>query len=65
MDREHIEGSAEKAKASFEDTVGKITHDKKLLDEVGSRMTSRQLIFWSYVLAAFFTAGILTLLHLV
>ena len=64
MDREHIEGSAEKAKGTFEDTAGKVTDDKKFLDEVGSRTTSRQLVFWSYVLAFFFTAGILALRHL-
>jgi len=45
MDREHIEDSAEKAKGTFEDTAGKVTDDKKLLDEVGSRTTSRQLVF--------------------
>ena len=37
MDREHIEGSAEKAKGTFEDTAGKVTDDRKLLDEVGSK----------------------------
>ena len=39
MDREHIEDSAEKAKGTFEDTAGKVTDDKKFLDEVGSRTT--------------------------
>jgi hypothetical protein len=64
MDREQIEGSAEKAKGTFEDTAGKVTDDKKLLEEVESRTTSRHLVFWSYVLAFFFTAGILALRHL-
>jgi len=45
MDREHIEDSAGKVKGTFEDTAGKVTDDKKLLDEVGSRTTSRQLVF--------------------
>jgi hypothetical protein len=43
MDREQIEGSAEKAKGTFEDTAGKVTDDKKLLEEVESRTTSRHL----------------------
>jgi hypothetical protein len=45
-------------------TAGKVTDDKKLLDEVRSRPTSRHIVFWSYVLAFFFTAGILALRHL-
>jgi hypothetical protein len=64
MDREQIKGSAEKAKGIFEDTSGKVTEDKKLIDEVESRTASRHLVFWSYVLAFFFTAGILALRHL-
>ena len=30
MDREHIKGTAEKAKGTIKDTAGKITGDKKL-----------------------------------
>ena len=47
MDREHIERSAEKSKGTFEGTAGKVTDDKKLLDEVQSRTTLRHVVFWS------------------
>jgi uncharacterized protein YjbJ (UPF0337 family) len=33
MDREHVKGTAEKAKGSIKDTAGKITGDKKLETE--------------------------------
>jgi uncharacterized protein YjbJ (UPF0337 family) len=33
MDREHIKGTAEKAKGSIKDTAGKVTGDKKLQSE--------------------------------
>ena len=33
MDREHIKGTAEKAKGAIKDTAGKITGDKKLQSE--------------------------------
>jgi uncharacterized protein YjbJ (UPF0337 family) len=33
MDREHVKGTAEKAKGSIKDTVGKVTGDKKLQSE--------------------------------
>ncbi len=33
MDREHIKGTADKAKGSIEDTAGKLTGDKKLQSE--------------------------------
>lgn len=29
MDREHVKGTAEKAKGAIKDTAGKVTHDKK------------------------------------
>jgi len=63
-DPERIEGSVEKEKRAIEDTAGKVTDDKNLVDEVRSRTTSRHIVFWSYVLAFFFTAGILVLRHL-
>jgi uncharacterized protein YjbJ (UPF0337 family) len=33
MDREHVKGTAEKAKGAIKDTAGKITNDKKLQTE--------------------------------
>jgi uncharacterized protein YjbJ (UPF0337 family) len=33
MDREHIKGTAEKAKGAIKDTAGKVTGDKKLQTE--------------------------------
>jgi len=33
MDREHIKGTAEKAKGAIKDTAGKLTDDKKLQTE--------------------------------
>jgi uncharacterized protein YjbJ (UPF0337 family) len=33
MDREHIKGTAEKAKGAIKDTAGKVTGDKKLQSE--------------------------------
>ena len=33
MDREHVKGTAEKAKGAIKDTAGKVTHDKKLQTE--------------------------------
>jgi uncharacterized protein YjbJ (UPF0337 family) len=33
MDREHIKGTAEKAKGSIKDTAGKVSGDKKLQSE--------------------------------
>jgi len=33
MDREHIKGTAEKAKGAIKDTAGKVTADKKLQTE--------------------------------
>ena len=33
MDREHVKGTAEKAKGAIKDTVGKVTGDKKLQTE--------------------------------
>jgi uncharacterized protein YjbJ (UPF0337 family) len=33
MDREHIKGTAEKAKRAVKDTAGKVTGDKKLQTE--------------------------------
>jgi uncharacterized protein YjbJ (UPF0337 family) len=33
MDREHVEGTAEKAKGAIKDTAGKVTDDKKLQTE--------------------------------
>jgi uncharacterized protein YjbJ (UPF0337 family) len=33
MDREHIRGTAEKAKGAIKDTAGKVTGDKKLESE--------------------------------
>jgi uncharacterized protein YjbJ (UPF0337 family) len=33
MDREHVKGTAEKAKGAIKDTAGKITGDKKLQSE--------------------------------
>jgi uncharacterized protein YjbJ (UPF0337 family) len=33
MDREHIKGTAEKAKGAIKDTAGKLTDDKKLQNE--------------------------------
>jgi uncharacterized protein YjbJ (UPF0337 family) len=33
MDREHIKGTAEKAKGAIKDTAGKVTGDKKLESE--------------------------------
>lgn len=33
MDREHIKGTAEKAKGAIKDTAGKVTGDKKLETE--------------------------------
>jgi uncharacterized protein YjbJ (UPF0337 family) len=30
MDREHVKGAADKAKGAIEDTVGKLTGDKKM-----------------------------------
>jgi uncharacterized protein YjbJ (UPF0337 family) len=33
MDREHVKGTAEKAKGAIKDTAGKITDDKKLETE--------------------------------
>jgi uncharacterized protein YjbJ (UPF0337 family) len=33
MDREHVKGTAEKAKGAIKDTAGKITDDKKLQTE--------------------------------
>lgn len=33
MDREHVKGTAEKAKGAVKDTAGKVTGDKKLQTE--------------------------------
>jgi uncharacterized protein YjbJ (UPF0337 family) len=33
MDREHVKGTAEKAKGTIKDTAGKVTGDKKLQSE--------------------------------
>ena len=33
MDREHVKGTAEKAKGAIKDTAGKITDDEKLQTE--------------------------------
>jgi uncharacterized protein YjbJ (UPF0337 family) len=33
MDREHVKGTADKAKGAIKDTAGKITGDKKLQTE--------------------------------
>jgi uncharacterized protein YjbJ (UPF0337 family) len=33
MDREHVKGTAEKAKGAIKDTAGKMTGDKKLQSE--------------------------------
>ena len=33
MDREHVKGTAEKAKGAIKDTAGKVTGDKKLQTE--------------------------------
>jgi uncharacterized protein YjbJ (UPF0337 family) len=33
MDREHVKGTADKAKGAIKDTAGKITNDKKLQTE--------------------------------
>jgi uncharacterized protein YjbJ (UPF0337 family) len=33
MDREHVKGTAEKAKGTIKDTAGKLTGDKKLQSE--------------------------------
>jgi uncharacterized protein YjbJ (UPF0337 family) len=33
MDREHLKGTAEKAKGAIKDTAGKVTGDKKLQTE--------------------------------
>ncbi len=33
MDREHVKGTAEKAKGAIKDTAGKLTDDKKLQSE--------------------------------
>jgi uncharacterized protein YjbJ (UPF0337 family) len=33
MDKEHIEGAANKAKGAIKDTVGKVTGDKKMQAE--------------------------------
>jgi uncharacterized protein YjbJ (UPF0337 family) len=33
LDREHIKGTAEKAKGAIKDTAGKVTGDKKLRSE--------------------------------
>lgn len=33
MDREHVKGTAEKAKGAIKDTAGKLTGDKKLQSE--------------------------------
>jgi uncharacterized protein YjbJ (UPF0337 family) len=33
MDREHVKGTADKAKGAFKDTVGKVTGDKKMQSE--------------------------------
>jgi uncharacterized protein YjbJ (UPF0337 family) len=33
VDREHVKGTADKAKGAIKDTVGKITGDKKLESE--------------------------------
>lgn len=33
MDREHVKGTADKAKGAIKDTAGKITGDKKLQSE--------------------------------
>jgi uncharacterized protein YjbJ (UPF0337 family) len=33
MDREHVKGTAEKAKGAIKDTAGKVTGDKKLQSE--------------------------------
>lgn len=33
MDREHVRGTAEKAKGTIKDTAGKVTGDKKLQSE--------------------------------
>lgn len=33
MDREHIKGTADKAKGAIKDTAGKVTGDKKLQSE--------------------------------
>ena len=33
MDREHVKGTAEKAKGAIKDTAGKVTDDKKLQTE--------------------------------
>jgi uncharacterized protein YjbJ (UPF0337 family) len=33
MDREHIKGTAEKAKGAIKDTAGKVTDDKELQSE--------------------------------
>jgi uncharacterized protein YjbJ (UPF0337 family) len=33
MDREHVKGTADKAKGAIKDTVGKVTGDKKLQSE--------------------------------
>jgi len=33
MDREHVKGTAERAKGAIKDTAGKVTDDKKLQTE--------------------------------
>jgi uncharacterized protein YjbJ (UPF0337 family) len=33
MDREHVKGTADKAKGAIKDTAGKVTGDKKLQSE--------------------------------
>jgi uncharacterized protein YjbJ (UPF0337 family) len=33
MDREHVKGTAEKAKGAIKDAAGKVTNDKKLQTE--------------------------------
>jgi uncharacterized protein YjbJ (UPF0337 family) len=33
MDREHVKGTAEKAKGAIKDTAGKVTGDKRLQSE--------------------------------
>jgi len=33
MDREHVKGTADKAKGAIKDTVGKVTGDKKIESE--------------------------------
>jgi uncharacterized protein YjbJ (UPF0337 family) len=43
MDREHVKGTADKAKGAIKDTAGKITGDKELQSE--GRWTRRKAIF--------------------